>query len=94
MHAAKKLVTSSQVSKAKCNHDRDEMMNGWEREKMRRREQAEQMSAPEDENKLEWLQRVRADKNMPNEEGGAFWTHMKRNETKVSKCSAHTQNMS
>lgn len=27
-----KVVTSSQVSEAKCNHDRDEMMKGSERE--------------------------------------------------------------
>lgn len=65
-----KVVTSSQVSKAKCNHDRDEMMRGSEREGGERgwRGQADQMSAPEDENELDG-QRLRAKKNKAGEGG-------------------------
>lgn len=57
-----KVVTSSQVSQAKCNHDRDEMMRGSEREEGQRGwgGQADQMSAPEDENELDRQRRPRA----------------------------------
>lgn len=58
--AAKKWLHHRRSARQKCNHDRDEMMRGSEREEEQKKGggggQADQMSAPEDENELDGLQ--------------------------------------